>query len=162
MERERNARKEWEGCICLSEFLSVEGGEWEGLSIIPNHLYSAVHITSPRWGVGESRLICIGPNNCWKAVRPNKIYGWIDVYIWCFCSVWRAEDKCVSAICWCAEGCNLTAVYQKQVFFENLLHRFGCMSQLLYSCPLMPQTEFFIVMFEAFQNRWLKICPVDF
>lgn len=66
-----------------------------------------------------------------------------------------------SAICWCAEGCNLTAVYQKQVFFENL-HRFGCISQLLYSCPLMPQTEFFIVMFEALQNRSLKICPVDF
>lgn len=27
--------------------ISVVGGEWEGLSIIPNHLYSAVHITSP-------------------------------------------------------------------------------------------------------------------
>lgn len=32
--------------VSLDFYLSVEGGEWEGLSIIPNHLYSAVHITS--------------------------------------------------------------------------------------------------------------------
>lgn len=83
---ERNVKKEWERCICLSEFLSVCTGWRVGGSI--NHSQSFIfsgsyHFTS-RLGVGESRLICIVTSNCWKAVRANKIYGRIDVHIWCF------------------------------------------------------------------------------
>ena len=74
----------------------------------------------------ESRLICIGKSNCWKAVRANQIYGCIDVYIWCFCSVWGAEDKCACAVWVCGDGCNLTAVHIKKGLYDNfsmdLLH----------------------------------------
>lgn len=112
--REMRGRSERDAYVCLNFYLSVEGGEWEGLSIIPNHLYSAAHITSPRLGVGESRLICIRKSNCWKAVRANKIYGCIDVYIWCFCSVWGAEDKCAYTFCVCGDRCNLTAMHEKK------------------------------------------------
>lgn len=62
--REMQGRSERDAYVCLNFYLSAEGGEWAGLSIIPNHLYSAAHITSPRLGVGESRLICIGKSNC--------------------------------------------------------------------------------------------------
>lgn len=125
--REMRGRSERDAYVCLNFYLSVEGGEWEGLSIIPNHLYSAAHITSPRLGVGESRLICIGKSNCWKAVRANKIYGCIDVYIWCFCSVWGAEDKCARAVC--GDRCNHTAARgKKKRPFWQLLHCFCCIS----------------------------------
>lgn len=66
-ERERGRKEEWkrtkrDAYACLDFYLSAEGGEWEGLSIIPNHLYSAAHIASS--AVEESGLICIGKTNC--------------------------------------------------------------------------------------------------
>lgn len=45
--------RERDAYFCLNCYLVEGGGEWEGLSIIPNHLYSAAHITSPQLGVGE-------------------------------------------------------------------------------------------------------------
>lgn len=114
--------------VCLNFYLSVEGGEWEGPSIIPNHLYSAAHITSPRLGVGESRLICIGKSNCWKAVRANKIYGCIDVYIWCFCWVCGAEDKCAHAILRVWWQMQSQPPCMKKRPFWQLPHCFCCIS----------------------------------
>lgn len=43
--KEMHGSREMHMSVWIS--ISVVGGEWEGLSIIPNHLYSAVHITSP-------------------------------------------------------------------------------------------------------------------
>ena len=71
-ERRREMQGNRDAYVCLDFYLSMEGGEWEGLSIIPNHLYSAAHITSPRLGVGESRLICIGRVTVEKLSEQTK------------------------------------------------------------------------------------------
>lgn len=120
---EWNVRKQGEGRIRLSEFLSVWGGRWVGGSI--NHSQSFIFSCSYHFssiGSGRESVHLHFWGNCWKAVSASKIYGCIDVYIWCFCSELGGEDKCAccSSVHWrmrisasCLEGRGF-------FFFENL------------------------------------------
>lgn len=113
--RERRERRKRDAYICLDFYLSVEGGQWEGLSIIPNHLYSAVHITLPRSGAGESRLICIGKSNCSKAVGSTKC---VSMLMYTF-GVFVQCEKLGMNTCVCGDRCKPTTIHKKKVFLTT-------------------------------------------
>lgn len=139
--------RERDAYVCLNSYLFEEGGEWEGLSIIPNHLYSAAHITSPQLGVGESLFICIFGVTVEKLSVQAKYMAVLMYTFGVFVQSWGPRINVRVLFVGALTDANLSVVLGREgIFF--FLRNLPCFFS--FSGLSVPHKEFFIVAFQQF------------